>query len=576
MRRDFSRNALVATPLLLLALATVTVTALASGQTQPARQPDPSPQRAGPVLRTTTRLVQLNVIVEDSKGRPVLDLKREDFSLLDEGLPQDIAIFSPAELSPNHSAAARSTSNVFDNRHPQDGKNHSVSVILLDAMNTPFEDQAYIKAEVIKLLRQREPKEYLAIYFLGNELYVLQDFTQDSKALLASLDRLKPHALALYDASTPAPSGFVLRTGDPSLAQLDERVNHANAEVAAASVDTRVRTTSDGFTAIADHLAFISGRKSLIWVSGSFPLYVGYGGSTLTPASIDVQSYTPELERAARALNRVNMSVYPVDATGLALYDGSFPGMAPVASLGSDFFTVTQKHDSMNLLAEHTGGRAFYGVNDVAGSLRMAIEEGESSYLLGFYPNHNHWDGSFHRLKLRLKPRGLQVRCRKGYFATPDSTDQHGEMQTDLAEAVKNPVDSTSLDLRVTVNAAESSSSRALKLYLRLDPRELLLDERNDGLRDGVLDLLFCQLGAGDQPITADHKRVELHLTPTEYAPLLKSGIYFGDRLELAPNARVLRVFVRDSSGALASVTIPVNSLPPPPAKPQASPTGSP
>lgn len=460
---------------------------MAAAQT-PTNSPAPSPAPAtGAALKTTTRLVQLNVIVENGRGQPVVNLRKEDFSLTDEGTAQEIAIFSPAVSLLQHPVAPSGPAHVFDNREIESGKSGAVSVILFDALNTPFEDQVYAKEQMLKLLSRRQPKEYLAVYYLRDELYVLQDFTTDSQALIRAMDRLKPNALAPLDASTPRLADPMGRSGDAGFSQLDQqRTDRANPEMFSEAIKERILRTTGAFTAIAEHLAYISGRKSLIWVSGSFPIIAGYGGTALVPASLDAGSFSTELDRAARALNRVNMSVYPVDTAG-------------VVPASAGFFGRMGARDSMNELARETGGHAFYGTNDIAGSVDKAIEETESAYLLGFYPNHNLWDGSFRHIQLRLKAKGLHLRYREGYYAAADAPDQKGEMEMDLTRAAKNPVDSTSLHLRVTFKVLEAPPSRTLRLYLRVDPKELFLTEGNDGVRSGGLDLLFFQLGGGEQ-----------------------------------------------------------------------------
>jgi hypothetical protein len=191
----------------------------------------------------------------------------------------------------------------------------------------------------------------------------------------------------------------------------------------------------------------------------------------------------------------------------------------------------------MNTIAQQTGGRAFYGTNDLAGAMQRAVDETELAYLLGFYPNHNQWDGSYHRLKLRTKRRGLRIRYRDGYFATSDLPDEHGEMQTELVRATKNPVDSTSLRLRVTAKTLEPPTSRSLRLVLQLDLQELLLEKRAGETREGGLDLLFYQMGAGDAPLVAQKQHVDLHLAPQEYAELAKKGILLGSRQDCSGRA---------------------------------------
>ena len=46
------------------------------------------------VLRSTTRLVVVDVVTVDSKGESVSDLKADDFTILEDGKPQKISGFS--------------------------------------------------------------------------------------------------------------------------------------------------------------------------------------------------------------------------------------------------------------------------------------------------------------------------------------------------------------------------------------------------------------------------------------------------------------------------------------------------
>jgi hypothetical protein len=75
----------------------------------------------------------------------------------------------------------------------------------------------------------------------------------------------------------------------------------------------------------------------------------------------------------------------------------------------------------MKVLAERTGGKAFYGSNNLSEAIRRAMDDSRVTYTLGFYPAGAKWDGSFHRIKVKVKTSGAEVRARTGYFALPDS-----------------------------------------------------------------------------------------------------------------------------------------------------------
>jgi hypothetical protein len=83
MRRIGKNLAAIVTTALILQAAG----ALSAQQSTP--PPPPSPGR----IRVTTELVLVNVVARDKKGNLVLDLKKDDFTLLEDGKKQQISSF---------------------------------------------------------------------------------------------------------------------------------------------------------------------------------------------------------------------------------------------------------------------------------------------------------------------------------------------------------------------------------------------------------------------------------------------------------------------------------------------------
>jgi hypothetical protein len=82
--------------------------------------------------------------------------------------------------------------NTFTNEPGADGSNlKNVTVILLDALNTPLLDQSYARDQVIKFLQQIQPEDHIAIYTLGRHLRMTHDFSTDSASLVAMLQKYK-------------------------------------------------------------------------------------------------------------------------------------------------------------------------------------------------------------------------------------------------------------------------------------------------------------------------------------------------------------------------------------------------
>ena len=535
-----------------------------------APKPEPAIAQAPIVLKSTTRLVQVNVIVQNKQGEPVEGLKKEDFTIQDQGKEQKVATFSANSAAPRDSfPASILPPNVFTNRIGQTGRTPgSVAVILFDALNTSIQEQVYARQQVVKFLSQLQPQDHAAIYVLTSRLIVLNEFTQDSSSLLRAIEQLRGYSSAPLDASKPVPidqGTFAVKTpeSDEMASRLKGFLEAADGQISDFANINRAETTTSAIEAIANHVARIPGRKSLVWVSGSFPMTIGFDGETLSQPGREQRSFREELEHAARALNQANMAIYPVDARGLmtsprfsAANNSRFDPRSPMRDLNPDQNVI----DTMIVLADRTGGRASYNTNDIGGAVGRALADGQYTYTLGFYPTHGKWDGKFHELKVHVNEKGLTLRFRKGYFASPDPPNGPTESQAALDAAIASPVEWTNLDVEVTLKAFEASS-RTLEIQVAMDTHELLLEPKN-GRWSGKLYLLFGQLGAGDKGITSVKETLTMNLKQDTYEKLLKIGTKFTGRVILSPDTVNLRVIAQDvSSGAIGTLTIPIKKF---------------
>jgi VWFA-related protein len=474
------------------------------------------------------------VIVEDKKGWLVDNLKQEDFTLLDNGTPQKISLFSTESVRPggNSSAAGRVKSepppNVFGNRvRHTDEAPGSVTVLLFDALNTCFTDQAFARTQILAFLRQLQPQDHVAIYLLTKQLMVINEFTQDSKSLLQAIKRFQAFpSLLLTNSSQAYVSAADTGLIDPKAAQqLANMINDMNGKLSDLSDLNRVRITARAIEAIANHVAGIPGRKNLVWVSGSFPVSISFDSNENSPVDTQSQNFMPELERVARALNESNMAVYPVDARGLLIpseFDSSsahpFSATSPAIATG----VGQDEQVSMNLLAERTGGHAFHNTNDIRGAIQRTLAESRFTYLVGFYPEHGSWNGQFHELKLSVKKRGLVLRYRKGYFALPDPPDGAAEAHYALQTALWSPVDATTLGIQAMIKAIDLGA-RKLDLRVNVDASQLLLGEA-DGHRAGNIHAIYLQLAPGDVVVAADPLTYKVDVSEKDYQAIVGRG----------------------------------------------------
>jgi VWFA-related protein len=571
---------------------------LAAPQAPAAANSTPANQQPD-VIHSSTRLVQLSVIAQDSKGEPLSGLQKEDFTVLDEGKPQNIAFFS-CVAPPPATPPAVLPSNIFTNRFDLKGEDPgAVTVILFDTLNTSPEDQSFVRKEILRFLQTLKPQDHVAIYALTASLIVLHDFTHDVSALVNAVSRFTPKELAAFDASTAQAPDFVSLTGDPQWQSFQNHLNNAEGQIADRNTLNRVGTTAAALEIIATHVANISGRKSLVWVSGGFPIQIGMaklgnpqvqprsatgsgnGGDPGTAAAqeqaqasggdptnqltrVERESglQTAAIKKATDALNRVNMAIYPVDARGVEPGVGTSPTIrsAPAQpSLASGgFFERQDIHDSSNLLADRTGGKAFYGSNDIRDALRGAFDDGRFACNIGFYPDHGKWDGKFRELKVKVNRNGAHLRYRQGYYASIDGSTADDAVKSALQQAAVSPLETTSLGLVVNGKIVAPPSARNLQLQIALDPKQFLLKESGDRQK-GALDMAFVQRDASGNILVGDKQHLELNFEQKQYEFLCKAGMVLQRSVTVQPQSDEIRVVVRDlGSGSLGSVTIPV------------------
>jgi len=497
----------------------------------------------------------VDVVAQDKKNQPVKDLTKDDFELLEDGKPQTISVFSvEGQVAPAAGAPlAPLLPGTFTNRptRPSDFP-ASATVILLDGLNTSPADLALARREVAKFLRQLQSQDRVALYSMGRDLWIVQDFTNNSSLILKALEGMH--------AERNAPAGPQLS----SLLTPDESVVKLAALIAPQIVGMSLR----GFEAIGQHLADVPGRKNLIWISNGFSLTSTapipknpYDPRTTTQNSPPNESiFVPQIQKACRVLGKYNVAVYPIDARGLLLGMNAMEEDV-VGPMKRAVKEMEKAHDSGYMLADLTGGRALYNNNDISGVIRSAIDDSKLVYVLGYYPTQKKWDSKFHAFKVRVQRPGVKLLYRSGYLAVPEEQNPNpADAESALGRAVLSPLDSTAIGLRARLQKT-GTGGQPVTIDLRVDVNDLALNHDKDRWK-GTLEVVIAQrTSTGQSPVDSARKHsVNLNLKE-DYNTQLKT-----EELELFfpvtpdPQAVELRVVVRDAnSGALGTVSIPLD-----------------
>jgi VWFA-related protein len=505
----------------------------------PPALPAPSPQSA---VHVTTRIVQVSVTVVDDRGRPVTGFTKDDFILTDEGQPQQIASFSEPTGSITTTRAVASP-NFFTNRSEQGAAaQRPLIVVVIDAFNS-HGDTRLVLNEVERFVRNMQPEDRIALYELTmDNLYLLQDFTSDTSALLRGIVRGREYA-----------------------ANIHPRMMFAQ------DVDEQ---TMDAMRRIADKLAKVPGRKNLIWLTGGFPpVPLNDGGVGIT---YDMMNKT------AKTLGNSDLPLFAIDAHGLVAGSGGGGGPVPGGGRRGPTSGTTLPHPSSSggcsdttsgcasgahdfeftkNLAETSGGRAYYDTNDLASAIRKVVDDSASTYVLGYYPDHNKWNGEFREIKVNVNRPGLEVRARNGYYAVADTATATERDAQKLADAIRSPVESTDLGFDVQADGIEISGARQLKVKISLDASQLHFEQQGMRWTDNVT-ATWAQFSAVGEQVGAQSQTINLKPMQEAYQQLLKQGLNFSETVALEKNAVEVHLVLRDAgNGAIGSVIIPIGKL---------------
>jgi VWFA-related protein len=512
-------------------------------------------------IRVNTRLVEVDVVVRDANG-PVRGLTKRDFTIVDRGKPQTIATFGVRSAQRSSSAAkpAPPPTGTVSNRLNSNGEEAGgATVVLWDMMNTETQDQAYVRAQVLKYLRTLTEGEPVALYTLVKQLRVVQDFTDDPARLVRALTKVGPEqSLNLTAADL---TDLVNQINNPmlggNLGDAQTMAQNTAAEMTDYALKDRAFVTSNSLAAIAWHLAGLPGRKKLVWISGSFPGITIDQRTRVGATQIEIQDFSLYIQKAVRKLNEANVAVYPIDPRGLTTaMPGKIPaGQPPAAPLTSGSGLMDPSIDTMLSFANGTGGKAIYATNDLTTAMKTVMEDDQITYTIGFYPSDQKQDGAYHALNVKVAKKGVEVRHRDGYYASDEKVTNAGNRRESLNEIFQNPLDATQIGLRGVATPVPNRPG-VYRLEITVNTNELRLEHVKDRW---LASLALCMMFSPSESTKGTLETLQVSLTENRLRAALANGYKLSRDIAAGDLTGQLRVVVQDrATGMAGSLRVPV------------------
>jgi VWFA-related protein len=498
----------------------------------------------------STQLVIETVSVTDKSGHAVEGLTANDFTITENGVPQQIRFFEEQKLSeqqPQESPDPGSAEHVqtYSKLTPtritpelpgvNQYRDRRLLAFYFDMTAMPVADQRRALEAALKFVRtQMTTADLIAIMrYSGGAVDVVQDFTGDRDRLLRILQTMLTGEMlgagqgfseSGNDASTPD-AGF-------AFGQDDGEFNIFNTDRQLAALQTA-----------ASMLGQLHEKKSLIYFASGLRL--------------NGMNNQAQLHATVNAAVRAGVAFWPIDARGLVAQapmgdatKGS-PGGADMYSGASSHATTTNlelSQDTLFSLASDTGGRALLDYNDLTKGVVNAQHAMSSYYIVAYYTTQSARDGRFRRVKITLK-RDLSAKLdyRQGYYADKEFsrfTAEDRERQLEDALMLPDPITELTIAMEVDyfqLNRAEYF----VPITVKIPGHELALAKRR-GAERTLIDFIGEIKDRYGITRTNVRDKVNVKLSDATAAELAKRPIEYDTGFTLLPGKYTVKFLARD------------------------------
>jgi VWFA-related protein len=570
--------------------------------------PQSSPELAShdevTTFKVNVKLVLARVVVRDSQGHAIGNLRKEDFALYDNKKPQVISQFSIEQPGSEVARAQKTADALTEGTTPSKGPDVPERFIayVFDDVHLKFEDIAHVRDAAGKNFETLKPTDRAAIFTTSKK--VTLDFTDDRAQLRDTLNKIMPHPVEpIPDHPCPYMSHYmadlIINKEDPEALEtaakdtfgcttgIDPNDPHTlrspnsitpkgtgpnDSQTASSSTYmgpnyngvVRFRAAEGIAKAAAMHRLQVGNEEShlalnlltdvvrdLSGLPGQRVLVFASPGFIKSELQIDV---TEVIDHALHS----NVMVGTLDARGLfaAPPSGDASGLASPNMLSApeestyESQAVTVNDDVLAELADSTGGSFIHNNNDLNAGLAQLSSAPEYSYLLGFSPQSLKNDGSYHSLKIVLKnPQKYTLQARRGYFAPKTFANPAEQSKQEIEEAVFSREEMHDLPVQLRTQYFKTTDDQAkLTVLARVDVKQLHF-HKAAGRNANEMTVAAALFDRNGNFVQGTQKVVTLNLKDDTLENKLSSGMTVKTEFDVKPGSYLVRLVVRDSEG---------------------------
>jgi VWFA-related protein len=441
---------------------TLAVWAAIAPSTTPVDHQDPKANQ----FTTGTIAITVDVVVRDKHGKPVTDLKREDFELLEDGVRQDIGdmtlVAPPGTESARdggqaqHMAAAVPVSKPAESPTPRPSGQTFIAFVF-DRLSPEARALAYKGAQAY--LTTDAGDDFAGVFVSDMSLSMIQTYTNDKALITKALRAAASRATSVFDKearrkldvtagpaimgdtspetpfiASPQDAGRSQQTGTPEgpaaspTAPYNQTIAQNLGDTTLGMWERMARdqqgfATTDALLAVIAGLGQLPGRKTVVFFAEALAL----------PDAV-----IPHFNEVIAAANRANVSVYTVDSQGLRVHSEDQTTGSEINAIGTMAMTQSSTGDpggslqamegmedvlrkdprtSLSLLADRTGGFLINNTNDLGSGFRRIDLDRRFHYLLTYTPKNADFSGEWRSIAVKVPSRDVEIRARSGYQA---------------------------------------------------------------------------------------------------------------------------------------------------------------
>ncbi|MDP9193673.1 MAG: VWA domain-containing protein [Acidobacteriota bacterium] len=412
---------------------------------------DPQQQPLTEVI--DVRVIDFDVVVTDKRGNFVSGLTKEDFEILENGVPKPLSNFYEInDGAPKRPVATEVGGRVEAPAPPPPVTSEEMKrriIFYIDNLSlAPFNRNRVFTQMKEFLKTAMRPGDEAMVATYNRSMKVRVPFTRDAQQISSILDAIASES-GLGVANRSERKSFEDRIREATSYQ--DAIS--SARTYASSVEHDLRQSVSSLNALMTTLAGVEGKKILVLTSEGFPMQPGrevfayvdevarekqwtsFSSSTFEGMHFDG---TNLITSVAKTANANDITLYTVHAAGLSgNTEMSAENARPTSSLVSHA-AMTNTTESMQLMAQMTGGLSSTNTNNFGDAFKRIQSDLESYYSLGYRAGTERVDRQRY-LQVRMKTRkDLRVRSRQTFVEKSIQAEMGDRIVANLLYRVKD------------------------------------------------------------------------------------------------------------------------------------------